>query len=136
MTRKLGPVLFQLPPFLKCDLALLRDFLNGLPKQTRCAFEFRNPSWFSDKVFSALQDANVALCLAESDALETPNVRTADFSYLRLRRKKYPPKSRQAVAKRANGFAKKGDVFAFFKHQEKPVGPLFAEELLAAVKHR
>lgn len=136
MTRKLGPVLFQLPPFLKCDLALLKDFLNGLPQQTRCAFEFRHPSWFSDTVFSALQDANAALCLAESDALETPNVRTADFSYLRLRREKYPPKSRKAVAKRANGFAKKGDVFAFFKHQEKPVGPLFAEELLAAVKHR
>jgi hypothetical protein len=87
-------------------------------------------------IFSALQDANVALCLAESDGLETPNVRTADFSYLRLRREKYPPKSRKALAKRANGFAKKGDVFAFFKHQEKSVGPLFAEELLAAVKHR
>jgi len=136
MTRKLGPVLFQLPPFLKCDLELLKEFLQVLPKQTRCAFEFRHPSWFSDMVFSALQDANVALCLAESDALETPNIRTADFSYLRLRREKYPPKSRKAVAKRANGFVKKGDVFAFFKHQEKSVGPLFAEELLAAVKHR
>jgi uncharacterized protein YecE (DUF72 family) len=135
MTRKLGPVLFQLPPFLKCELALLKDFLNGLPKQTRCAFEFRHVSWFNDKVFTALQDANVALCLAESDALKTPIIRTADFSYLRLRREKYPPKSRQAVAKRAKGFARKGDVFVFFKHQEKPVGPLYAEELLAAVKH-
>src|ERR1700690_1463966 len=28
---KLGPVLFQLPPFLKCDLELLRGFLDGLP---------------------------------------------------------------------------------------------------------
>lgn len=136
MTRRLGPVLFQLPPFLKCDLELLKEFLKRLPKQTRCAFEFRHASWFSDPVFSALQDANVALCLAESDALETPNVLTADFSYLRLRKEKYPPKSRKAVAKRIKGFAKNGDVFAFFKHQEKPEGPQYAEELLATVKHR
>jgi uncharacterized protein YecE (DUF72 family) len=133
---KLGPVLFQLPPFLKCDLELLKEFLKGLPKQTRCAFEFRHALWFNDAVFAALQDANVALCLAESDALGTPNVRTADFSYLRLRREKYTPKSRRAVAKLVRDFAKKGDVFVFFKHQEKPVGPLYAEELLAAVKHR
>jgi uncharacterized protein YecE (DUF72 family) len=136
LTRKLGPVLFQLPPFFKCDLALLKDFLNGLPKQTRCAFEFRHASWFDDTVFSALQDANVALCLAESDALETPNVQTADFLYLRLRREKYPAKSRKTIAKRVKGFAKKSDVFAFFKHQEKPEVPLYAEELLAAVEHR
>jgi uncharacterized protein YecE (DUF72 family) len=136
MAGKLGPVLFQLPPFLKCDLELLKEFLKELPIQTRCAFEFRHVSWFSDKVFSALQDANVALCIAESDALETPNVRTADFSYLRLRKEKYPPKSRKAVAKRVKDFAKKGDVFVFFKHQEKPESPPYAEELLAAVKHR
>jgi uncharacterized protein YecE (DUF72 family) len=136
LTRKLGPVLFQLPSFLKCDLELLKEFLKTLPKQTRCAFEFRHSSWFSDAVFSALQDANVALCLAETDDLETPNVRIADFSYLRLRKKKYPAKSRKAVAKRVKGFAKKGDVFAFFKHQEKPEAPLYAQELLAAVKHR
>jgi len=136
MTRKLGPILFQLPPFLKCDLELLKDFLHRLPMHTRCAFEFRHASWFSDSVFSALRDANVALCLAESDALETPNVRTASFSYLRLRKEKYSLKSRKALAKRAEGFAKKGDVFAFFKHQEKPEGPLYAEELLAPLKHR
>jgi uncharacterized protein YecE (DUF72 family) len=135
-TRRLGPVLFQLPPFLKCDLELLREFLSGLPKQTRFAFEFRTPSWFNDKVFTALQDANVALCLAESDALETPNFRTADFSYLRLRKEKYAPKYRKVVAKRVKGLAKKGDVFAFFKHQEKPENALYAEELLARVNHR
>jgi uncharacterized protein YecE (DUF72 family) len=136
VARKLGPVLFQLPPFLKCDLELLKEFMKELPRQARCAIEFRHVSWFNDTVFTALQDANVALCLAESDALKTPIIRTADFSYLRLRREKYPPKSRRAVAKHANGFAKRGDVFVYFKHQEKPVGPLYAEELLAAVKHR
>src|SRR5713226_2733197 len=86
-TRKLGPVLFQLPPNFKCDLPLLGGFLAGLPRQVRAAFEFRHDSWFRDEVFSLLHEANVALCLAESDTLETPPVHTAGFSYLRLRKK-------------------------------------------------
>src|SRR5580658_7985480 len=44
---KLGPILFQLPPNLKCDLTVLRDFLATLPKSARCAIEFRHASWFN-----------------------------------------------------------------------------------------
>ena len=42
---KLGPVLFQLPPNLKADAALLKDFLALLPRTLRAAFEFRHESW-------------------------------------------------------------------------------------------
>jgi uncharacterized protein YecE (DUF72 family) len=130
--RKLGPVLFQLPPFLKCDLALLKEFLQGLPRNTRTTFEFRHDSWFTDVVFTALHDTNVALCQAESEALETPNARTADFSYLRLRKEKYSPKSRKVVAQQVRDLAKQGDVYVFFKHEETADGALHAVELLAA----
>jgi uncharacterized protein YecE (DUF72 family) len=119
-----------LPPFLKCDLVLLKEFLRGLPRHTRTTFEFRHDSWFTDAVFSALHNTNVALCQAESEALETLNVRTADFSYLRLRKDKYSPKSRKAVAQRVKDLAKQGDVYVFFKHEETPEGALHAEELL------
>src|SRR5207248_3244724 len=37
---KLGPILFQLPPNLKCDVPLLQDFLACLPRGARFAFEF------------------------------------------------------------------------------------------------
>src|SRR3982074_3164083 len=50
--KKLGPVLFQLPPFLKCDVALLRDFLGTLPRSLRVAFEFRHESWFGEEVYA------------------------------------------------------------------------------------
>ena len=50
-----GPVLFQLPPFLKKDLPRLTEFLGLLPKEHRAAFEFRNESWFSDDVYDALR---------------------------------------------------------------------------------
>ena len=48
--RRLGPVLFQLPPALKCDEALLADFLATLPRDIRCAFEFRHASWLAPPV--------------------------------------------------------------------------------------
>src|SRR6266568_8595133 len=44
---KLGPVLFQLPPNLKVDAALLKDFLAILPRTVPAAIEFRHASWFS-----------------------------------------------------------------------------------------
>ena len=55
---KLGPVLFQLPPNLKVDLPLLKNFVSGLPRNFRAAFEFRNTSWFIDEVFHALRRIN------------------------------------------------------------------------------
>jgi uncharacterized protein YecE (DUF72 family) len=131
---KLGPVLFQLPPFLKCDLTLLGDFLASLPRGVRSAFEFRHESWFSDEVFALLRQANAALCQAESEKLETPRVETGNFSYLRLRKETYPPKTRKALAQQVSELASKGDVFVYFKHEESAEGALYAEELLAAEK--
>ena len=49
---KLGPVLFQLPPNLKCDVPLLTEFLAGLPSHLQIAFEFRDESWFADTMAS------------------------------------------------------------------------------------
>src|SRR5271156_2943996 len=83
--RRLGPVLFQLPPALKYDEALLADFLTTLPRDLRCAFEFRHASWLQDKVYELLQKYSVALCLAESERLVIPEVVTANFDYSRLR---------------------------------------------------
>jgi uncharacterized protein YecE (DUF72 family) len=129
--KKLGPVLFQLPPNFKCDVARLRDFLAGLPPWVRAAFEFRHESWFSEDVYSTLRKGGAALCLAESEELKTPEVVTADFHYLRLRKERY---SRKAVAQRVRRLARSGDVFAYFKHEETPEGALHAEALLRQVR--
>src|ERR1019366_3565454 len=67
---RLGPILFQLPPHLKCAEALLRDFLDLLPADLRYAFEFRPPSWLAEPVYEQLRRRNIALCLAESEKLE------------------------------------------------------------------
>jgi uncharacterized protein YecE (DUF72 family) len=133
---RLGPVLFQLPPNLKCDLPLLSDFLAGLPRHFRSAFEFRRDSWFQEGVFALLRKVNVALCLAESEKLETPGVQPADFSYLRLRKDSYSPKARKEIAQKVWRLAKEGDVFAYFKHEDKPDGAFYAEELLKPISDK
>lgn len=128
---RLGPVLFQLPPFLKCDAARLEDFLGVLPGGLRATFEFRHESWFCEDAFALLRKANAALCLAESENLETPEVETADFAYLRLRKTEYSPKARKQLADRVANLARAGDAFVYFKHEDSPEGALYAEELLA-----
>jgi uncharacterized protein YecE (DUF72 family) len=132
--KKLGPVLFQLPPFLKCDISLLKDFLATLPRSLRAAFEFRHESWFSEEVYAALRAANAALCNAESKKLETPDVQTADFVYLRLRKEEYSAKERNALEQRIARLGGNGDVYIYFKHEDTPEGALHAEQVLSAAK--
>jgi uncharacterized protein YecE (DUF72 family) len=129
---KLGPALFQLPPFLKCDISLLEEFLATLPRQTRAAMEFRHPSWFVDEVYERLGRANVALCEAESEKLQTPEIATADFRYFRLRKEKYSRAARKAISKKVADATRNGDVFIYFKHEDTPEGALHAESLLSA----
>ena len=64
---QLGPLLFQLPPHFRKDLARLQGFLAGLPAGSRAAFEFRHRSWLADDVFDALRGAGAALCIADAD---------------------------------------------------------------------
>jgi uncharacterized protein YecE (DUF72 family) len=132
---KLGPVLFQLPPFLKKDLGVLEAFLAVLPQGRRAALEFRHPSWFEDDVYAALSKANVALVggdLEEADK-SPPLVVTADFGYLRLRRMDYDPVS---IAEWGALIGEQSwqMVYAYFKHEA--LGPMFAEALLACTSGR
>ena len=129
---KLGPVLFQLPPFLKYDLNLLGDFLGKMPHNVRAAFEFRHVSWFTEEVYETLRKADAALCQAESEKIETPSVQTAGFSYLRLRKEDYSVHAREELAHSVSQLLKQGDVFVYFKHEETAEGALYAEGLLAA----
>jgi uncharacterized protein YecE (DUF72 family) len=129
--RRLGPVLFQLPPNMKCDVAALRDYLALLPTGMRYAFEFRHESWLTEAVYGELRQRNVALCLAESEKLETPEVVTADFVYYRLRKPDYSGADVDAIAARAKELLAAGrDLYLMFKHEETPEGALNAELLV------
>ena len=128
---KLGPVLFQLPPFFRNDAGLLRDFLATLPNGLRTTFEFRHRSWFNDEMFSILAAKNVALCMADSEKLTTPIKPTADFGYLRLRNPSY---TRADVANWAKVIREQQgrwkETYVYFKHEESGTGPKLARQLL------
>jgi uncharacterized protein YecE (DUF72 family) len=129
--QKLGPTLFQLPPNLKCNVGLLKEFLEELPPGLRSAFEFRDASWFCEEVYATLRTKNAALCQAESEKLETPMVQTAGFAYLRLRKEKYSSKELANLKSRVGEAARGGEVFVYFKHEETPEGALYAEGLIS-----
>jgi len=130
-SRRLGPVLFQLPPQMKCDVTLLRDYLSLLPKGLRYAFEFRHTSWLVDSVYQELQSRNISLCVAESEKLEVPEVITADFVYYRLRKPDYTPSDVETFAARGKELLATGkDLYLMFKHEESPEGALHAERVL------
>jgi uncharacterized protein YecE (DUF72 family) len=133
VSRRLGPVLIQLAPTFKCDLARLDAYLPLLPDDIRFAFEFRHASWLTEEVYERLKKRNMALCLAESDKLEVPKVLTADFVYFRLRKGDYSDAARAEISGGVKELLAGGrDVYVYFKHEEDPKGAIWAEELRKA----
>jgi uncharacterized protein YecE (DUF72 family) len=132
---KLGAVLFQLPPYLRSDTALLNDFLATIPKEVQSTFEFRHSSWFSDETYSALKKGNVALCIADTEELSTPVESTADFGYFRLRNEAYKKADiarwTKVISERQQNWK---TTYVYFKHEETGSGPKFAQQLLGELE--
>jgi uncharacterized protein YecE (DUF72 family) len=128
---KLGPILFQLPPNFKADQAVLGEFLKLLPRTLRAAFEFRHASWYDEATWQTLRERNIALCVAESEERDTPDVVTADYAYYRYRKPSYTPEERKATLARLQEHLAAGrDALAYFKHEETPEGALYAADVL------
>lgn len=134
---RLGPILFQLAPSFAADADRLESFVRLLPRGLRVAFEFRNATWFDDKIYKILQNSNVGLCLAENENIDTPFVLTADFVYLRLRKPDYGESELTSIAYRVDQYLNNAyPTFAIFKHEETPAGALNAEALLATERSK
>ena len=128
---QLGALLFQLPPTLKKDVSRLATFMKSLPPKAPAAFEFRHPTWFDEEVFETLDQHGRALCVADSEKLETPLRVTADFAYFRLRDEGYQPHDIDEWARRIAAVRAQGkDIYVYFKHEEKGLGPEFARRLM------
>jgi uncharacterized protein YecE (DUF72 family) len=132
---RLAVLLFQLPPFLKKDLARLRDFLAVVPAGARAAFEFRNDSWQDDEVYQALRERAAMLCVTDTDEGDTPFVATADCGYLRLRRTHYDDAELGAWAERiaAHPLSR---AYVYFMHEDEALGTRFAQRLKALWEER
>ena len=120
-----GPLLFQLPPNMKKDVARLEALFESLPPDCRTAIEFRNDSWFDDDVYSVLRAHGSALCVAHTEEGDTPFEATATWGYLRLRGVQYEDAALQAWVERVKEQAW-SDAYVFFKHEDEATGPKLA----------
>ena len=127
---RLGPVLFQLPPSLRCDLTLLEQFLATLRPLPYVAMEFRHPTWFVDPVYDVLRRHRVALCTAEDDTSCDPLVTTAPFRYYRLHRLRYTEEQLAAWAERVRAPAEQAPVFCYFTHETGAEAVTYAQTLM------
>jgi len=84
LNRKLGPLLFQLPPKWRINAERLRGLLQILPAELRYTFEFRELSWITAEVCRILRQFNAAFCIYELAGYHSPLSITADFAYVRL----------------------------------------------------
>ncbi len=135
---RLGPILFQTPPWLKRNDELLSMFVVALPDDRRVALEVRDPSWYADEVYELLAARNVALVHAEGERAPSPLEsldQTADFAYVRLRaREGYDAAAVATWAERLRAVREAGkDVYTYFRHDDDGSNGLAAESLRDAL---
>lgn len=82
--KRLGPILFQLPPRWHSNHERLEEFLAYLSPDYRYVFEFRDSSWFNDQIYGLLARYQAAFCIYDLDYQLSPSETTCDFVYIRL----------------------------------------------------
>jgi uncharacterized protein YecE (DUF72 family) len=136
LKKKLGPILFQLPPGWKVNEERLEAFLQQLPRKHKYVFEFRNPTWYTEKVYNLLRKHNCAFCMYELAGHVSPAIDTANFLYVRLHGpgNKYEGSYTNAAlkkwAKQCIVWQKKGkDVFVYFDNDQLGYAAFNAKQL-------
>ena len=128
---KLGCVLFQCPPSLQYDRALIEAFVGYLPPgPPRFAMEFRHPSWSEAR--ELLLSQGIAWCVAETDEKDPgpDDLSWEPAGYLRLRKLEYTDDELKAWAAKIRPALDAGsDVFCYFKHEEEGASPQQAKRL-------
>jgi uncharacterized protein YecE (DUF72 family) len=126
LKKKLGPILFQLPPGWKLNLERLQEFLNILPRDHRFSLEFRNDTWYTEEAYSLLRRYNCAFCIYELNGHQSPVEVTADFVYVRLHgpggkyQGNYPDSTLKKWAERIREWMRAGkEVYVYFDNDEK-----------------
>jgi uncharacterized protein YecE (DUF72 family) len=108
-------ILVQFPPTRARDEGLLRLVLDSLDPELEYAFEFRHESWAG---------VDVPVLVNSFDA-------EAPFRYFRLREPPYDDAELRGWAGRFRPLLDDGTrIYCYFKHEDEPTAPLFAQRLL------
>lgn len=82
--KKLGPILFQLPPRWKVNVERFAEFLESLPKGHKYVFEFRDETWFVPEIYALMRRHKAAFCIHDFSDMKVPHEITAPFTYIRF----------------------------------------------------
>ncbi len=141
LRERLGPFLFQLPPFLKKDSKKLKNFVEMLhknsPKNLKFAFEFRDESWCNEEIYQILKEKNIAWVIADSPHWPKRYEITANFVYVRMHGSKalfssdYTKKELEELANQIKKWKKKKlDIFVYFNNDVQGFAVKNAKELI------
>ncbi len=122
---RLGPALFQFPPWFKKEFDILARLIESIPDGFRCALEFRHESWFDDETYELLSEHRLALVVSDQRVAEPPVVKTASFGYVRFRQDGYTDEEMAAWATKVKQ-AGWDEVYVFFKHEDEGAAPKMA----------
>jgi len=115
---KLGPVLFQLPPFFKQDLKTLESFLTqtaGVKK----VFEFRHDSWMNDSTYQLLEKHDAGFVIAETEDMKPVLKVTGGLPYFRLRKDAYSSRDVDAWTEQIREIIKGSEeAYVYLRHDE------------------
>jgi uncharacterized protein YecE (DUF72 family) len=124
MGDRLGPLRFKVPQAR--DDGFLRLLLDAVDPGVQVAIDFRHDSWDDPEVTAQLDERGVARAGAWDGA--------ATFRYIRLREPPYDDEALAALADEIRLLLAAGvDVYDFFRHEDEPTAPVYAERLLELV---
>jgi uncharacterized protein YecE (DUF72 family) len=124
---KQGPVLFQLPPYLRQNLELLESFLEGTLSVKSKVFEFRHDSWLVDSTYAMLEKYDAGFCIAETEDMKAVLKVTGGSSYFRLRKDSYDDKAIDDWAKMIRDVIRDAqESYVYLRHDETGQNASFA----------
>lgn len=142
LKEKAGPILVQLPPFFKANKERLMEFASCLDRKMQHVMEFRHESWFTEEIYEVLRENNIALCLTDLKGEQSPEVITADFTYLRLHGPKeeayqgsYSDEQIKTLKNKIQRWGREVSVYCYFDNDEKGYAIQDAKRLLNALEN-
>lgn len=84
MGERMGCLIFQFPPSFHYSPANLRAIVTQLEPGKRNVVEFRHASWWNEKVYKALEKANIIFCSCSAPNLPQDLIKTSDDIYIRF----------------------------------------------------
>ena len=121
--RRVGPVLYQLPPRWRRNEERLRAFLAAVPRGRLQALEFRDPSWYTPSVEALLAEHDIALVLHDMPGSARQDRPVGSLVYIRFHGAgeryggAYPRRDLDAWAERLAAWAAEGrPAYAYFNN--------------------